>query len=344
MPDDTLDPETLAAFLDGTLPPERRAAVLRLITRSPEAYELFAETAGAAAEMHRHPLGDEDPDFAAEDDRAGGASPPRPEPAAPHSQAAATLAAPARSRSRLRRLARWAPLAAAAAVTAVAIVAQFGQPPAAPVLGLISAAQVVRAQGAGSVDNALGVAWDNRDWSVLRGSSVALPDNARAFRIGVGLVDFELTMSVRDSDAAREVARDLATLLADVDAGAPIASRYARWQQSIRALEPPPPDARAHAASSVRELLAGSPWLDLGIWAEQARLAVMAGRTAFFARSGRPARELASVERRLQAEGARAAGTAITKVEQALPPAAASDVRLEPIRAALDALFRASGG
>jgi hypothetical protein len=340
--DEILDPETLAAFLDGKLPPERRAAVLRLITRSPAAYELFAATAAAAAEMRHGPFDDAEPDNAAEE--GGDAVTPH-EPVRPAvERPPVPLPVHRAPRSAGRRLRRLAPLAAAAVVTAIAVVARFGfEPPTPSVLDLVSATDIVRTSGEHSIRNALGDSWDDRDWSVLRGPADGLPDAARAFRIGVGLVDFELAASVRDHDAAADQARELSALLADVDAGAPIASRYERWQRSIRASEPPSADARASAATSVGRLLDRSAWLDLGVWAEQARLAAAAGLTTFFVRSGKPARELAAVGTRIRAEGGRVAASAITAIEQALPDAAGGG-SLEQIRAALDALFRASGG
>ncbi|HEY2804218.1 MAG TPA: hypothetical protein VGI92_00010 [Gemmatimonadales bacterium] len=50
-------PETLAALLDGTLPPDERARVLAIIARSPEAYEGFAEAAAVHRQVNAVPGG-----------------------------------------------------------------------------------------------------------------------------------------------------------------------------------------------------------------------------------------------------------------------------------------------
>jgi hypothetical protein len=252
---------------------------------------------------------------------------------------------PAAGRPRLRRLRRLAPLAAAAVVTAIAVVARLGlESPPPSLLDLVSATDIVITPGDHAGANALGDAWDERDWTVLRGPAAQLPHAARAFRIGVGLVDFELAVSVGDRGAAADQARELSALLADVDAGAPIASRYDRWQRSIGESDPPAAEARASAAASVARLLAGSAWLDLGVWADQARLAAAAGITPFFARSGRPARELGELATRIRAEGGRVAAGTIMAVEQALPDDPGAGMSLERIRSTLDALFRVGGG
>src|SRR5262245_51146108 len=51
--DDQLDNETIAAFLDGTLPDEERARVVRVLASSPELYSGVLEAAKVSAELER---------------------------------------------------------------------------------------------------------------------------------------------------------------------------------------------------------------------------------------------------------------------------------------------------
>ena len=51
MSNERIDPETLASFLEGTLPPAERARVMRVLAESPDAYAQLVETAAVAREL-----------------------------------------------------------------------------------------------------------------------------------------------------------------------------------------------------------------------------------------------------------------------------------------------------
>lgn len=155
----------------------------------------------------------------------------------------------------------------------------------------------------------LGDNWDQPGWSVTRGAEASLVPPAQAFRMGARATDVEIAIRAQDTAALLLVGAELIQLAEAVDAGAAAAAMY---RQVIEAGVRGPSADRVEAAKALEALLGGSPWFDLGAWAEAARVAVAAGRLAFVQDRRpalrqlisrlreRPAEESAEVVRRLE--------------------------------------------
>ena len=187
MNDARLDPETLAAFLDGKLDPSERTRVLQILADHPEQYEVFADAA-----------------------RAAGA-----------------LAGPTLVPIDTARRRRWAvPVAAAvAAGIAAAVFLPRGGADVDSPAALAGAFEVVSVTGNGSLALRLGANWDQPGWSVTRGVT-RTADRATAFRLGARATDVEIAVKARDSVALRLVGAELVDLAASQEAGAAVAAVY----------------------------------------------------------------------------------------------------------------------
>lgn len=243
-----IDPERLAAFVDGRLPEHERAKVLEEIAASPEAYDLFMETVGAI-------------DGAEEEDE-GSVVP--------------LAAAPA---SRLRR---WrVPATLAAAVAGVAL---FGtwltRPGEAPSGALGFAAALDAGLLAGRPGGELAGA--DHGWSRVRGPGEADESPARGFRVGVRQVDLAVAIRLEDRATLEIVAPLLAEDLARYDGGqvgALLVRQIADSAASgaaVETLERLAGEAEEAAASAV-----SSPAHEAGRLAEAGRIAARAGDTRF---------------------------------------------------------------
>jgi hypothetical protein len=98
------------------------------------------------------------------------------------------------------------------------------------------------------------------------------------------------------------------------------------------------------SAAKLAHLLRDSPWVGLGIWVEQARLAALAGRTEFFAdrAAGDVLDELIDPIARQSATGASVA--ARLRALRTGISGGVSGAELAEIRSALTAIVRESGG
>ncbi|MGH2349309.1 MAG: hypothetical protein ACRDFT_07595 [bacterium] len=236
-----IEPETLAAFLEGRLEPGERDRVLRIIAEHPEAYEVFADAAAAVADMA--------------DERRG-------------------IAPIAARRGRPRW--RWMiPAAAAAGLAAIALWPRGERPLP---LALASRLRIVEVPGDGSLAARLGAEWDQPGWSVTRGEGTSLLESDRVFRLGARATDVELAIRARDSSAVVSLGEETARLLAGVEGGAAAAGLYrALTASGVRTSLAD----RYQAVEAIRALTNGSPWFDLGAWVEAARVALAAGQRAF---------------------------------------------------------------
>jgi hypothetical protein len=138
--------------------------------------------------------------------------------------------------------------------------------------------KVVDVPGDGSMAGRLGAAWDQPGWSVTRGAGDDVVDDPRGFRLGVRATDVEIAIQARDSVALRPVAVELSALASGVDGGATVAAVYRRLlERGVSA----PVSVREEAVSALRALVDESPWFDLGVWVEAARVALSAGQEEF---------------------------------------------------------------
>lgn len=348
VPNQSIDPETLAALLDGTLDAAERDRVLATLARSEEAYEDFLEARAVLSELADDAGGEHAP--------AGTVAPPTsgPSSAAP---LAATPAAPAPQAPGSPRVAqpgarvhRWrrGGLAAtvsllAAAVIALTVLMRDGMPPDAA-RTLVTARQLTETVDRdGGMVGAFGAGWDRPSWSAVRGAEEGLSERARAFRSGVRLAQLELTLGVADTVGAATVAVPLARLVASVAGGAPMARRV---EQVARLGASASPAMRDSLAFALRGATGMPLWFDLGVWSETARLAARGGHVAFFQPSEAPMAELRRLLEeadRLTADERRDGAPLLRQLEALADRTIAAPSELRTSAALLDSAVAAGG-
>lgn len=269
-----MDPETLAAFLEGKLAPQERARVLAQLAASPADTAQLLEAARVRAALE-----------------AASAS-------------SGAFEAP--------RKARWPMIVTALAAVLIAAIAigRFSRPRSPEILVLASALRVPDT----------GTDWSAPPWDIERGAPGSLSEQATVFRIGARLVDLEVAAGGPDTTAARRITRDLVTLVSRLPAGGPAAAHFDRLGIDAGAVLSA--RQRATAARAVRELVEGSPWLDLGGWLEAARIAGAAGDSVFFA-SGSKAHSI--LTRLRDSPPDPGVGPALGRIERIAPRVGASD-------------------
>jgi hypothetical protein len=266
-----IDPETLAAFLDGTLPASERERLLRVFAQGGAAYEdLIEAQALQAAELG-----------------VANQAPPASSP-----PIASLPDTPPEDTKWWRRRTTWglAPfLAAAGIAAAVLLQREDGSPPPST---MVATVQVVSSAGAGAanLDSAFGAGWNEPDWSTVRGPRESLEDRVRGFRLGVRFVDFDLALSSNDTAAQRTTTRLLSSLAESAEMGTDVARRV-----EALASDPAKRPTRADlaiVADDLRTLVNEPEWFDVAVWSETARLFARTHQTAFFAADAAPMREL----------------------------------------------------
>jgi len=243
MSGERVEPETLAAFLDGNLNPAERERVLKILAESPEEHEVFVDAARAASA-----LGDR------------------------------SVVPIETARRRTNHWLVAIPAFIAAGIAAVVVVPRLEGGGRFTPMELASQLSVVSAPGAGSLAARLGDNWDQPGWSVMRGANADVAESARAFRVGARATDVEIAIRAEDSTALQLVGTELIELVSGVDAGAASVAQYRRiLATGISASES---DRRA-AAAALRSLMRNAVWFDLGAWIEAARVAAVAGNVGY---------------------------------------------------------------
>jgi len=158
-----IDPERIAALIDGRLNADQRAALLAELDASPEAFEAYSDAVAA--------LRDIDGDRPAS---IGGGTPP-----------SGQVSRPFRS---------YAPTIALAAVILIAVALPLARSARSPQLDEPRTLAALLQPTSNSV---------TPPWSELRGSGDALSPRARGVRIGARIVDLELLARSRDTSATR---------------------------------------------------------------------------------------------------------------------------------------------
>ena len=270
MNDDTFDPETLAAFLDGKLAGEERDRVLRLLAESDQWYEVMVDASQVSAELARSaPTGlDKRPWIRRLPSRLA-------------------------NRGARGRQAVFGGALIAAGLATVAILSERSG----GVDGIGDPSQLVINERLRDGSAA--------EWGAARGNDAALGARARAFRVGVQFTDLELADRMRDSANVQSLSASIADLTKVVPTGGATASRM-RYLGRNGSL-PASGNERQDVASELRSLV-GAPWFDLGAWSETARRAAHARQLEYFEPS-RPAMQhldslLAAVDRLPTAERA----------------------------------------
>jgi len=188
MSGNSLDPEVLAALLDGKLSHEQREQALAQIARSPQDYELFVEAANTLNDL------------------------------------TATGAPDSNSDARPVSVRRWGPVIGvlmAATIAALVVVPPLLRSNPDQPRGLLDGVTLV-AGSASTFDAALGSDWGLAGWSVVRGEASLLSTEQRAFRIGARLADLDAALDAQDPTATRFATAELITLLHELDASAPL--------------------------------------------------------------------------------------------------------------------------
>ena len=287
---DQIDPETLAALLDGTLPAGERDEVMERLARSPGAFEGFAEAARVLRDLDAEAVAPASRPTDAPSTLPADAPPAATAPAPPPSPPSMREIRPAR---RFPGAKRWLPLAAvlAAAVLVPRLISRGAYDPG-TALVLLDGATLVTAPGDGSLAAGLGPDWDQPGWSVKRGPDDSLADTRLEFRVGVRLTDVEVALDAGDVGAVRAMVDELTWLAGALPASTFVVTQYndIAARATTGARDDDLNEDRAKAASSLAALFADdSPWFPLGVWLEQARLAARSRRTAFFAGTDRRA-------------------------------------------------------
>jgi hypothetical protein len=323
MSNEPIDPETIAAFIDGRLEPNERAALLERLARDPEAFETFAEASAIEREL------------------AG----IRPDVAGP---AVAATENPEKFRTlKERSLWRYAiPLAAAAGIGAMLIGRVLLHPKTRPVL-LSDSSTLLIASGAGTLESALGANWTEPAWTGTRGAASSLSSGQRAFRVGSRLAVLALAADARDAEAADRAAIELRELLSGVDGSAAIAARLDNIVGDVRS-----GDRSRDAIATLRDIasdleaLVPGVWLRAGAWVEQARLAAKAGSVEWFSPDGPAIAEARSLVTALRSEApsnAQSTAAGLERVLGAIAPGRDREAltRLPPV---LDAIAAEAAG
>jgi len=123
--------------------------------------------------------------------------------------------------------------------------------------------------------------WDAAPWAATRAVDGPLDPRARAVRLGARITDLQASAAARDAAGTRQAAADVAALLDSLPAAGAAAAVYdevgRRAGEPAAALEPVLERGRRTAAR-----LAGEDGVALGAWAEAARLAAARRDAAFF--------------------------------------------------------------
>jgi hypothetical protein len=304
-----MDDNDRARFADGQMPEEERVATVAHIASSPEEAELLADVAYMLADLdpeggviadapatagERH-ANDED---TGTDPKVVPLRPPSAETRPPRLEAAATtgvnqdavqppvsgraspgtdapvvpLRPPFTARTWRRAPARWVALAAVLAgvlLVPLALSRSASRDPG-------DFATLLANPQAG-----LPPAWDERPWSVTRGSGNDAADNARAARLGALQVDLEVAAAAGQSAAIVDISRDIVSWLDKMAGSGPLAAVYRdiakRADQPAGTLSAPVADARETLVLFVDE-----DHFNLGAWAEAASIAAKRRDAEFF--------------------------------------------------------------
>jgi hypothetical protein len=243
-----LDPDLIAAFIDGKLSGAERERVLKLLADSDAAFEVYADAARARADLDA--------------DAVIPFSAPRPHPR--------------------RRWTAAVPLAAAAALLiAVLPAVQSRRGNATFAMRAESIAQPLTGQPQLAV--ALRSALDAPRWSVTRGGESTFFDSTAALRLGVRATDLQVALAVADRERAGRTAAEMVALLGSVNLSGDVSAEYGDLRKritngdSIAAII----GAASAADDRLRDLL-DSRWYGMGKWLAAGELAARTHSADFF--------------------------------------------------------------
>ena len=263
-----IDPERLAALIDGRLSKPERDALLAELDQSPAAMEVFADAVGALPPQ----------------DSAN---------SAPH---VSSTGAPA-DRLLSRRAWQSGLVIALAAVLAIAIVPLVGQSmkpeEGLPLTQILAARAPLPATGAMLLVS---------PWTEVRGIGDILPASGRAVRLGARIVAFDVLVRMRDTTAGR-VSREIARLLDEFPGGSIAAAEFRSMAGApIDSIT----GAQRERSAELAEQAAGPSHVRAGAWLQVALVAAAVQDSAFF-RSAATHKEFAAMQS-LALDNSRATG------------------------------------
>ena len=269
MSNERIDPETLAAFLDGTLSAQERERLLRVAAQGGDAYEELIE---AQALLY--------------DGVAGADAPPIP----------VSVPSDLPSKDRSARGTRWwsrgavwalgASLAASIAGI-VLLQRRAALRDVSPAAGTVQHVMALAADK--NPDSAFGSGWHQIDWSITRGPSQSVSDGVYAFRLGVRFVDLAVALSSNDTSARRMLGETLGALASSAETGSPVAMRIGAMATADKR---PTVEEVSSVGDDLRSLVVHQAAYDAAVWTESARAGARANQAKFFAPGGTPMREL----------------------------------------------------
>jgi hypothetical protein len=131
---------------------------------------------------------------------------------------------------------------------------------------------------------ALGAGWDERGWSVYRGTSSALVDSTTAFRLGVRATDLRVALAAGETERAGRLTGELLDLLKPVKLADAVRANYTdvRARLSSGGVTPDILGRASRAENDLADFL-DSRWFTLGKWFAASEVAARARSTSFFA-------------------------------------------------------------
>jgi hypothetical protein len=339
MSEPRIDPERLAAFLDGTATAADREQVLSTIASSREAYAEFREVEAIRGELHGGVSPGAEVSEATMRTRASAET----NTVASNGEAVSTATArvgttasptpsmPGAPELRAKRNQFAIPLSMLAVAAGLAVVFSSRLNVVKPEASVVAVAQSMRVSGAagsGSLARLLGADWDTPGWTVTRGAETERPPDARAFRLGVRFAQLEIAINANDTVAVGVAARAVQTLLSDVSGSGPLSSQLDLLRTTPTTIAA---DARSVLATEVGTLLGEDGWFALGVWVGSAQVAARVGDARFFALKGPGMRALVSISSlptTLNAEGWAAATSTLQRLTGASPLDAAERERI----------------
>ena len=306
MRNDPVDPETLAALLDGRLTGDERARVLARLAKSEREYEELLETAALVADLNANPA-------------------IVPVPRQPAVALVRDTPLVAERGRRWRSPALIGPIIVAASLAVVLVLRTKAQ--GAPDAALFAV-----------IESAAGTERVPADWPRTRGTRDAIGPEAAAFRLGASFTDLDLAIAAKDSASARAIASEIADLAATIpSAGATVVRVRALGDGGLSG-PLSSSDERRKLADNLRTLNANAAWFDLGAWVQAARHAAHAGRAEFFLSDGPAIAELNRVLAAVEKSPPKAAALQMTlqRLRTAKPGAVRTPADVGAMSAVLD--------
>jgi hypothetical protein len=244
-----IDLELIAAFIDGRLFGAERARAVKLIASSEAALEVYSDALRVQADLGPDNL---------------------------------VALAPRRERK-----GRWWQAVAPLAAAAVLLIAIFPTVKARRDQALFSSTAMSIAQpvmGRAQLPETLGNEWEERNWSVTRGTASRLIDSTIAFRLGVRAVDLQIALVRADTVRAVRLTDEILESLQLVPLSEFVKADYSALRARLTSNAPRSQIvASASRAEEAVDAFLGSRWFGFGKWLGAGEIAARTRSPEFFA-------------------------------------------------------------